>query len=619
MTKALKCSVLHSREISIPKCEDDPAYCTRTYHLFLPDILCSGKARQRHLANIARYTSVDKDAYFEGEHHYVGTIPMVFVLHGLGRDYKTMAGFAQGADDYHFAMILPEGINTSFNADSCCGDAQALGIHDDHFLYYIQQEISEEFSFLQAQYSYGIGWDNGALLLNQALINHPHLFRAIVPISGLSGSWIPPSIGTGIGIMMHHSLDDTVMRPSGCCADSNMPTCQSDFIADECVSFLQSFDLWARGVNLCNSGKNENLHDATDPNTLLVGGDGDFLYSLFHKGGETSVELIPSIDGEGNDRSTILSRSEVSLSVTQQREEYICLTTTSPSCISTSTICIYKSMSHFDGFLSTPFMSNHVMKFLAQEACSINNGSWNQIRSRNKKVCGCAANGYNGVFCLDEGDANIVNKITSTPEQSLESAFENMNSPEASSPPNEQVSSFQRAGWSITLIGSLIMAAVSIVFILSWRKYRSRGGIVIDYEDSTKSATMLRGFNPYRDQFKVKTKGNDGICTQRRDSKRSLEPDDIEMLQMFRQNSKDSLPNSDMGNFDKELLQSYRRREQMKHQYPATPETTQRDPIEEHYLINEIPCLNDDKKYENKTQSSDDQFFNNVLWDKSML
>jgi hypothetical protein len=43
--------------------------------------------------------------------------------------------------------------------------------------------------------------------------------------------------------MMHYSLDDRVMRPSGCCNDSSMPSCQSDFVADECVSFLQSFDL----------------------------------------------------------------------------------------------------------------------------------------------------------------------------------------------------------------------------------------------------------------------------------------------------------------------------------------------------------------------------------------
>ena len=565
---------------------------------------------------------MDENAYFEGVHRNVGTIPMVFALHGLGRDYRSMTGFAQGADDYHFALILPDGINTSFNAGSCCGDAQALGIHDDQFLYYVQQEISEEFDFLQAQYSYGIGWDNGALLLNEALVSYPHLFRAIVPISGLSArSWIPPSIGTGIGIMMHYSLDDMVMRPSGCCSDSNMPTCQSDFIADKCVSFLESFDLWARGVNLCNSGKNENLRDATDPNTLLVGGQGNFLYSLLHRGGDTSIQLITSIDDKGDGHSAILSTSEISLSITQQREEYVCLTTTSSSCISTSTICIYKSMGHFDGFLSTPFMSNHVMKFLAEDACGINDGSWNQIKSRNKKVCGCVANGYNGVFCLDRGDDSIIEMAVSMSEPLSEPAVGDRNNSEASSLSSNQVlstPSFQLAGWSVILIGSLLMAAASMILISSWRRYKTRGGIVGDHEDSTKAAAMLRGFNPYRDQFQVKTKDNDGTHTQRRDSKK-LEPDDIEMLQMYRQSSKDSLQNSEMNDFDKELLQSYRRREQMKHQYPPTPETTRKDPIEEKYLLNDIPCLDEGKKFEDKTHSSDDQFFNDILWDRSML
>lgn len=574
------------------------------------------------------YTESDKNRFLEGEYHKVGTIPMVFALHGLGRDHKTMAGFVQGAEDYHFVLILPDGFNESWNAGSCCGDAQTLGLHDDDFLYQIQQELSAEFDFLQHQYSYGIGWDNGALLLTEALVSYPNLFRAIVPISGFSSrSWIPPSIGSGIGLMMHYSLDDLVMRPSGCCDDPKMPACQSDFKGETCVSILQSFDLWTRGVNLCDTGANDDLR-TNDTNTILMGGEGDFLYSLFHKGGETSMELITAFDDEGEDSSSILTKSEVAMAITQKRDEYVCLTTTSSSCVATSTICVYRSMGHFDGFISTPFMSNHVMKFLASDVCSINGGLWNVLKSKNKKVCGCAANGYNGVFCLDEmGDDSIIKMTIAAPEQSLDpSAL-------ASS---EESSSVGLPGWSILLMGALMTAAATIIFALSWRKYRKQSFSV--HHNDNQAANILRGFNPYRDQFQVKTKDSDGqsgthgmlslpkVHEPMGQSTRSLDPNDIELLQFYRRRGSqdDSIvsrseENAVECNFDKELLQSYRRREQMKSQYADDSSNASTSPKKgttsvDDYLFTEIPSLSKDAP--GIINRYADEHLKNYLWDE---
>jgi hypothetical protein len=333
--------------------------------------------------------------------------------------------------------------------------------------------------------------------------------------------------------MMHYSLDDRVMRPSGCCNDSSMPSCQSDFVADECVSFLQSFDLRSRGVNLCTSERNDNIRDASDPNTLLVGGEGDVLYSLFHKGGMTSIELNIALDAEGEDHSAVISTSDVSMTITQQREDYVCLTTTSSSCISTSTVCVYKSMGHFDGFMSTPFMSNHVMKFLANDVCSINDGSWNQIKNRNRKVCGCAANGFNGVFCLDMDDDSIGKITIGIPEQSdTESLTDSRPVPLAS----DAVAPVRLPAWSIILVATLLMVAAAITMTMSRRRYRKESyENAVDF-NSNQAANILRGFNPYRDQFNVKTKNSDRNRRPNRrldihqplgQSNRSLEPVDI--------------------------------------------------------------------------------------------
>jgi hypothetical protein len=46
-------------------------------------------------------------------------------------------GFAQGADDFHFVMVLPEEIYQSFNAGTCCRDVHQLDIHDADFQNYI--------------------------------------------------------------------------------------------------------------------------------------------------------------------------------------------------------------------------------------------------------------------------------------------------------------------------------------------------------------------------------------------------------------------------------------------------------------------------------------------------
>lgn len=561
---------------------------------------------------------------------------MVFALHGYERDHKSMSGFAQGTNDYHFVLILPEGVNTSWNAGSCCGDAQTLKIHDDDFLYHIQQDLSDEFNFLEPQYSYGIGWDNGALLLTEALISYPNLFRAIVPIAGLSArSWIPPSIGSGIGLMMHYSLDDLVMRPSGCCDDPNMPTCQSDFKVEKCVSFLQSFDLWARGVNLCDVGRNENLRNANEPNTILMGGQGDHLYSLFHKDEETSMELISAFDDEGEDSSAILSKSEIAMTITQQRQDYVCLATSSSSCVAPSTICVYRRMGHFDGFISTPFMSNHVMKFLANDACSINDGLWNAIKSKNKKVCGCAPNGFGGVFCLDEtGDDSLSKMSLSAPENDM-SALSTSN---PSTLASEDIPSAGLPGWSILLMGALFTAAAVAIFAMSWRKYRKE--IDVNHNDN-KAANILRGFNPYRDQFQVKTKDSDGrnygmlsLPTPRMDihqphrrNSKPLENNDMELLEFYRRKrSGESLDTSDSAtecNFDKELLDSYRRRKQMKQQYTddssdmgdTLQKTGTGGSTAEDYLFDDIPSFENDAP--NIKNGDSDEYIKSIMWDES--
>ncbi|KAL7520691.1 hypothetical protein ACHAWX_005398 [Stephanocyclus meneghinianus] len=629
MGKIPRCSVLHTREIVIPYCKDALEHCTRTYHILLPNILCSGHTRRRLQKNIPRQAAADESGSFEGQYSNVGTIPMVFCLHGLGTGIQSMTGFAQAANDFHFVLILPEGINDSFNAGDCCGDASNIGIHDDDFLHHIQQQLSEEFNFVQPQYSYGIGWDNGALLLTYALSKYPHLFRAIVPIAGYSTrTWVPSSVRTGIGIMMHHSLDDIVMRPSGCCDDPSMPVCHGDLVSNSCVSVLESFDLWARGVNLCTQDRNENKWNETDVGSLLVGGQDEFFYSAFHDNGGISMALNLAVNEQGESSSTILATSETSVS-TQKQKSYVCMTTTSPTCMANSTLCLYKDMGHLNGFASTPFMSNLAMEFLANDACNINEGSWivlpRKIGKPNKKVCGCSTNGFIGLFCLDElGDDGLVKMTVSTPTDSLSAI-------EPTTFPTDKLSSSAQS-WVAACIGSLLIVTTSVIFCLGVRRRRKK----IDQPQpadlvSKRMSDIRRGMNPYREHFKSKTKiskhsseehnAENGPSSHRRrldmsqehrQSSRSLDPVDLELLEHYREQSGDNdiateaKRRSTERYLDMELLQSYRRR--------RMSETFEKD-------VGTYPSCNteiDPNEYETPRANHSDEYEQNKLWNLSI-
>ena len=79
MTKLPKCSVFHTRQIIIPNCKD----------ALLPKILCDSTPRNLE-DKIIRRGPVNnyEDKFFSGQYRMVGTIPMVFALHGLGINYR---------------------------------------------------------------------------------------------------------------------------------------------------------------------------------------------------------------------------------------------------------------------------------------------------------------------------------------------------------------------------------------------------------------------------------------------------------------------------------------------------------------------------------------------------
>lgn len=234
--KSPKCSELHTRDIYVPDCVRGVP-CTRTYHVFLPRILCRG-------ADAAGHTALPEDElFFAGKYDNVGTLPMAFLLHGFGEDSRQMLNFMLLAETFDFVLVLPEGLENSFNAGDCCGYAVESNVDDVGLLSQIQNEMIEEFDFLRPNFAFGIGVNNGAFLLTHALERSPRMFQSVVLISGYTHrvDEIRSKMGmggNGIGLMVHHSLDDLAIRPSGCCSDRKLPKCHGDVEHSGMCKFL---------------------------------------------------------------------------------------------------------------------------------------------------------------------------------------------------------------------------------------------------------------------------------------------------------------------------------------------------------------------------------------------
>ena len=422
----MKC--YEKRTIEVPDCkENNPDDCNRTFHLYLPDIICGGddggggqESRRRLGMNdiiedddtIERNESssennniygndVDSGDFSPPDLQTIGTLPLVFGIHCLGCTARSIDTFVEHANTHNVVLVLPEGIQNSFNAgdqSSCCGYALANDINDIGFIKHLQSLLSEEYSFVQAaDYSYAVGWSNGGFMVMHAA----SLFRSISPISGhvydidpaltKGGTFCVDNIcvdapGEGKGIFLHHGVDDTFVRPTGCCNDPDQPKCCCNIaVGDICVPVEDVARNWALEVNGCETEViEEDDYDGEDEstNTENEGNKGD---------DEDDVERALA---EVTEVKFVTSHSNPD-------EGIECTTTTGTDCKANTTICLHHS-GHFNSPSFTeafPF-AKEVIDFFSRDACEINDGKWNETSA----TCVCTED-HGGTFCLDDAVA----------------------------------------------------------------------------------------------------------------------------------------------------------------------------------------------------------------------
>ena len=414
------------RDIVLPNCkETNPIDCNRTYYIYFPNILCSAGTSTSSSVGVKEPATSSSSSttittnvpnYYYLDKTIVGTLPLVFGIHCYGCTASSISIFIDHANLHNMILVLPEGIQSSFNANECCGYAKSQNLDDVGFFKYIQQTLSLEYpAIIQIHYSYAVGWSNGGFMAMVA----SSLFKAISPIAGYISDIIVPdyhhtnnnnisfssstsggkpinssSTSNGKGLFIHHGTNDPVVRSTGCCHDPNMPQCCCDIAAESCVSVMDVARNWASEINGCQVDENF-------PSLVLT---------------STNKAKDSIDDGIGGIE---------------------CFTAMGVECMSNTTICMHNTAGHFNtpSFNEAFPLAYEVMDFFARDACEVYHGQWNGALATTAGGgggCTCPAN-RRGMFCLDDASSSSSpttarNKTIKTVSSSLaEEAGEVMN------------------------------------------------------------------------------------------------------------------------------------------------------------------------------------------------
>jgi poly(3-hydroxybutyrate) depolymerase len=214
------CGAFIERSLHMTVGCQDP-YCERTYFLYLP---CTNP----------------KD----------GPLPLLFSIHCFGCTADTMKHWKQEADQYGFALVIPQGIQRAFNARVCCGEPLHANVDDKAFLNEIRNHLlAQPEHHLSAKAVYAVGWSNGGYMVVYAA----ELFRAVAPISGYQYDHF--AVDHPVGLFLHHAADDPMVQATGCCTDPTMPKCCcgiSEASPDTCLSasgFVEQFGVAMNGCS----------------------------------------------------------------------------------------------------------------------------------------------------------------------------------------------------------------------------------------------------------------------------------------------------------------------------------------------------------------------------------
>jgi polyhydroxybutyrate depolymerase len=144
-----------------------------------------------------------------------GPAPLVVMLHGgfgNGAQAERAYHWDAEANNGHFLVAYPDGLNRAWNAGSCCGSPQRTGVDDVAFITAMVSAIEQE-APIDAARVYVTGMSNGAMMALR-LGCQTDMFAAIAPVAGTLLTDCSHARPTSV-LQIHGTADDRVPYDGG--------------------------------------------------------------------------------------------------------------------------------------------------------------------------------------------------------------------------------------------------------------------------------------------------------------------------------------------------------------------------------------------------------------------
>lgn len=142
-------------------------------------------------------------------------LPLIVLLHGLGGSADTAVAegrWKAAVAAYRLALVAPDGVLRSWNADGCCRFASSLRMDDVAYLGALVRDLRDR-AFVDPARVFLVGFSNGGMMAYRLACTDGDLFAGVASVAGTRLDKCAPS--KPMPILHVHSTDDLVVSYKG--------------------------------------------------------------------------------------------------------------------------------------------------------------------------------------------------------------------------------------------------------------------------------------------------------------------------------------------------------------------------------------------------------------------
>ncbi|HEY0137231.1 MAG TPA: PHB depolymerase family esterase [Nannocystis sp.] len=142
--------------------------------------------------------------------------PLVLNFHGFTSNSAQQSQFSNmnvTADAEGFIVAYPQGIDTSWNAGACCGNAMTQQVDDVGFVRKLVDALEQQLC-IDGKRVYATGMSNGGFMSHRLACEASDVFAAVAPVSAVNGM-ADCAPGRPVPVMMFNGTADILVAYNG--------------------------------------------------------------------------------------------------------------------------------------------------------------------------------------------------------------------------------------------------------------------------------------------------------------------------------------------------------------------------------------------------------------------